>query len=597
MPAEALAAKLNRLELPLNSVMQHRWLLADEMPGRAKFAQLCGLRSPLAAQCLWNRGRRDAASAARFLDPRLKDLSDPFLLQDMEIAVERLMQARHSGESVVIFGDYDVDGVTAAASLSEVLTTLGWSADVYLPHRIDDGYGLSHGGLANCLKQFPATLLIAVDCGSNAVDAIADLGSKGVDVLVVDHHQIGGQRPDAVALVNPRAGGSLKENPPWQDLCSAGLVFKLAHALVKRCRADGIAAASSYDLRGLLDFVALGTISDLVPLTDENRILAKAGLKRLASTPRRGLQELKRIARIQSTVTAQEVGFQLGPRLNAAGRLETAIDALALLRAEDSREAQRLAALLDARNQERQGLERRIVEALLEDLRARFDPERDLVIVEGCDEWHPGVLGIVASRVMRAFHRPTLILGGGEREWKGSGRSIEGFDLAEAFRSCDGLLIKHGGHSMAAGVTLDPENVPSLRQSLNALARNWLRADHFIPELRLDASTDLQSVDWELIEELERLAPFGIGNAQAQFMAPSVRVEGDVKRMGKDGRHMKCMVRDGGVGHEVVWWNSESKSFPTGEFDLAFVPGVSEFQGRRSLQLRCLDWRARGDGA
>ncbi len=571
--------------------MRHRWNLFESMPDPVEFARACGLGSPVAAQCLWNRGCRDSTSAERFLEPRLRDLTDPFLLPDMGQAVDRLMQARAAEERVVIFGDYDVDGVTSAALLSEALRGLGWGADVYLPHRVEEGYGLSRDGVANCLKQYPATLLIAVDCGTTSIATIDELREAGVDVLIVDHHQQAGQRPNALALVNPWGGSSFSENSPSTELCSVGLVFKLVHALVKRCREAGIEGAGTCDLRVFLDMVALGTVSDLVPLIRENRILVTAGLKRLSSTLRLGLQALKGVARMQGAVSAQEVGFQLGPRLNAAGRLESANLALALLQTTDSKEAQRLAGLLDSQNQARQELERGIIEPLLEDLKARFDPDRDHVIVEGSDGWHPGVLGIVASRIMRAFHRPTLILGGGDQEWKGSGRSIVGFDMAAAFRKCDSLLVKHGGHSMAAGVTLRSENLVALREALNDLARRSISAAQRIPELRLDAVTDLGKVDWALLEELNRLAPFGMGNPQVQLLVPSVRVEGSVMHIGKNGRHLKCKVRDDFGCHELIWWNADSESFPESEFDLAFVPSVSEFQGRRWLQLKFLDWR------
>ena len=572
--------------------MPHRWVVSEAMLDSDAFGRACGLGSAVAAQCLWNRGCRDVTSSSRFLDPRLRDLKDPFLLPDMGRAVDRLIRARAAGERIVIFGDYDVDGVTSAALLSEVLRSLGWCVDTYLPHRVDEGYGLSRDGVENCLNQYPATLLIAVDCGTTAVETIANLRERGVDVVVVDHHQGTPERPDVVALVNPRSSSSIPGDSSGTELCTVGLVFKLAHALVKRCREDEIEGAATFDLREFLDLVALGTVADLVPLTGENRILVAAGLGRLASTSRLGLQALKSVARIRSTVTAQEIGFQLGPRLNAAGRLEAASAALALLQTVDSREAHRLADLLESQNQARQEIERSIVEPLLEDLKARFDPDRDRVIVEGNPAWHPGVVGIVAARVMRMFYRPTLILGGGDEEWKGSGRSIEGFDMAAAFRSCDSLLVKHGGHSMAAGVTLRPENLEMLRDSLNDLARSSLTSEQLIPELRLDAVTDLGKVDWTLLEELNRLAPFGMGNREVQLLAPSVRVEGSQTRMGKNGRHLKCKVRDDFGGHEVVWWNAEAGAFPAGKFDLAFVPGMSEFQGRRSLQLKCLDWRA-----
>ena len=362
----------------------------------------------------------------------------------MAAAVERLFLARRKDEPLVIFGDYDVDGVTSTALLTEILTALGWRVNHYLPHRLDEGYGLSQDGVENCLRRFPIKLLLAVDCGSTAVPSVEWLRQRGVDVIVLDHHQVSNPPPLATALVNPRSGTGT-----FTELCSVGLAFKLAHALVKRGRETGLAGAQDFDLRPLLDLVALGTVADLVPLTGENRILVTTGLQRLQGTPRPGLIALKAVAEVKGPIGVYEVGFQLGPRLNAAGRLETAVEALNLLLAQNLTEAEPLARDLDARNRERQQIERSIAEEAIGAVRAKFDAQTDYVIVEGQLLWHVGVVGIVASRVLREFHRPTIIMGGEGEEWRGSGRSIEGFDLAAALRECQDLLVRHGGHAMA----------------------------------------------------------------------------------------------------------------------------------------------------
>ena len=545
--------------------------------------------SLLLRQCLANRGCISTDAASAFLDPRLKDLEDPSLLDGMDKAVDRLITARDRSEPVVIFGDYDVDGVTSTALLCDCLSALGVRVDTYLPNRFEEGYGLTALAVENCLRRFNPRLLVAVDCGTTASSVVADLQSKGVDVVVVDHHQPTDAPPPAVALVNPHA--STLPNSKGRELCSVGLAFKLAHALVRRLRERADPSAMSYDVRELLDLVALGTVADLVPLTGQNRILVSAGLKRLESTQRPGLQALKGIAQIGNRVGVYEIGFQLGPRLNAAGRLETAAAALALLQTASQSEAQRLAASLDAQNRERQDIERRIVESLLADLRRRFDPARDFAIVEGRAEWHPGVLGIVASRVMRAFHRPVLILGGGSEEWKGSGRSIDGFDLAGALQGCDDLLLKHGGHAMAAGVSLNPDRMDALRERLNDLVRQRLDPLYLTPELRLDAWVRLAEIDVPMLESLERLGPFGMSNPAVQFAASRVRIDNPGRRMGSEGQHAKFRVRDGTGSQDVVWWNAESSAMPEGEFDLAFAPSINEFQGRRTVQLKLLDWR------
>jgi len=570
--------------------MTYRWSLAPAQPALAEhLARELGI-SMLLAQCLLNRGLSEPVAIAAFLDPRLKQMADPFLLPDMGRAVERLFVARERDELVVIFGDYDVDGVTSTALLTEVLRTLGWRVEWYLPHRMDEGYGLSQDGVENCLAKFPAKLLLAVDCGSTAVESVGWLRQRGVEVMVLDHHQVSSPAPAACALVNPQL--TPVGQPGFRELCSAGLAFKLAHALVKRGRETGLAGAETFDIRSLLDLVALGTIADRVPLTGENRILVTAGLERLNTTRRPGLVALKEVAQTAGTIGVHEVGFQFGPRLNAAGRLENAAAALQLVLAGSLAEAGPLAKALDAQNRERQKIERSIAEEVIGAVRARFNPESDYVIVEGQLLWHIGVVGIVASRVMREFHRPALVLGGESGEWRGSGRSIEGFDLAAALRECGDLLIRHGGHAMAAGVTIHPDNVEVFRKRLNEMARRTLTPEQLQPALRLDAETSLAEMTVERLEELARLEPVGQGNAGVHLAVRGVKLQRPPMRMGKEQQHVKLWVTDGRAVCEAVWWNAGAARMPDGMFDVAFVPQINEYKGKRTVQLKLLDWRA-----
>ena len=381
--------------------------------------------------------------------------------------------------------------------------------------------------------------------------------------------------------------------PLFRELCSVGLAFKLAHALVKRGRELGVAAAEKFDMRPLLDLVALGTVADLVPLTGENRILVSMGLERLHTTQRPGLVALKQVAQIKGPVGVYEVGFQLGPRLNAAGRIECAEEALRLLMAPDLATAEPLAASLDLRNRERQKIERGIAEQAISAVRARFNPETDYVIVEGHLTWHVGVVGIVASRVLHQFYRPTIIVGGEGGAWRGSGRSIAGFDLAAALRECDDLLLRHGGHAMAAGLTIEPENLESLRARLNELARRALKAEELHPPLRLDARVLLKELTVASVEELDRLKPMGQGNPPVQFVAGNVTQARPLMRMGAEKQHVKLWLTDGAVTHEAVWWGAGQEAvLPVGRFDVAFVPQINEYNGRRTVQLKVLDWRA-----
>ncbi len=603
--------------------MKYRWSLAPPQPLLA--GQLASQLkiSPLLAQCLLNRGFSEPSAIADFLEPRLKNLADPFRLPDMAAAVDRLLLARERGEPLVIFGDYDVDGVTSTALLLEVLRPLGWRVDFYLPHRMDEGYGLSQDAVENCLRKFsasvppggtpgatsPAKLLLAVDCGSTAVETIRWLRVRGVEVIVLDHHQVSHPAPEAVALVNPqvqlRIPNSELRNAST-ELCSAGLAFKLAHALIKRGREIGLPGAVEFDLRPLLDLVALGTIADLVPLTGENRILVSTGLERLNQTQRPGLIALKKVAESPAPIGTYEAGFQLAPRLNAAGRLETAADSLELLLARDLAEAMPLAQKLDARNRERQKIERGIAGEVIGAVRAKFNPQTDFVIVEGQLLWHIGVVGIVASRVLQAFYRPTIILGGEGGEWRGSGRSIAGFDLAAALRDCDGLLVRHGGHAMAAGLSIQPDKIDLLRQRLNELARRALKPEDLQPPLRLDAEVGLDEITLESLGQLARLKPTGQGNPPVQFCARNLVHQRPLQRIGAGKQHVKMWVTDtpsphggygaaGGAVLEAVWWNGGDKSLPVGKFDMAFAPQVNEFNQKRAVQLKVLDWSPTGN--
>jgi single-stranded-DNA-specific exonuclease len=575
--------------------MKYRWSIAPPQPALAEFLGKQLNISTLLAQCLLNRGFSEPEPISHFLEPRLKNLSDPFLLPNMRAAVERLFTAHAAREPLIIFGDYDVDGVTSTALLCEFLTSLGWQVHCYLPHRMDEGYGLSQSGVENCLQKFPVKLLLAVDCGSTAREQVAWLRERGVDVLVLDHHQVSDPQPDAVALVNPQLSRSLEgripRTPDFTELCSVGLAFKLAHALLKHGRATNMPGAQEFDLRPFLDLVALGTIADLVPLIGENRILVSAGLQRLTTTTRPGLIALKEVAGIKDAVGGYEVGFQLAPRLNAAGRLENAEEALRLLLARDVAEAKPIAESLSARNRERQDIERGICEEVIGAIRARFDATRDFVLVEGQLLWHIGVVGIVASRVLQEFYRPTFIIGGEGDEWRGSGRSIEGFDLAAALRECSDLLVRHGGHAMAAGLSIRADKLDVFRERMNSVARRMLKPEQLQPSLRLDGEVTTRDLTVQHLQELGRLEQTGMGNPRVQLCLRNVGHERALQRMGADKQHAKMWITDGDRTCEAVLWNVKDGALPVGKFDLAFVPELNRYNGNVSVQLKVLDWQ------
>ena len=568
--------------------MKYRWSLAPSQPLlTGQLIRELPL-SPLMAQCLVNRGVTSKAEVSEFLNPRLKLLADPFLIPNMDAAVERLWKARENNERLLIYGDYDVDGVSSTALLVEMLTELGWTVQSHLPGRFDDGYGLSAVALEKCLEQFKANIVLAVDCGSTAVEAIEFLNERKIDVLVLDHHQVSTPPPEPLAMINPQL---IDNYPNFQELCSVGLAFKLAHALVKRGRQEGLQKERDLDLKQYLDLVALGTVADLVPLTGENRKLVRSGLEQLGETTRPGLLALKKVANVSKPVTVFNIGFHLGPRLNAAGRMDNPDAALNLLLARDHYEAEKAADTLDNYNRERREIERNISTQAVESVRQRFDPVNDFVIVEGNMEWHLGVIGIVASRVMREFYRPTFILASDGDGWKGSARSIEGFDLAEAMRGCDDLLNDHGGHAMAAGVSVKPGRLDAFRERINEIAKKNITLDMFQPPLKLDAGTDLSELTVVHIEEMRQLEPLGQGNPEIQFLVAELTLSSPIYRMGRDKQHAKFWVTDEHGACEVVAWNLKPEDEPKDTFDIAVAPQINDFNGRRSVQLKLIDWR------
>src|SRR6266853_4612900 len=407
------------------------------------------------------KGFATKGDVEEFLRPRLKSLSDPFLLPQIEMAVVRILAALDGHERVVLFGDYDVDGVTSLALLDEMLRAYGGAPELFLPLRMEEGYGLSYESVERCLEEHHPQLLIAIDCGTSSVEEIAVLKRRGVDVVVLDHHEPKSALPNCVAIVNPK----IDPSSPFHYLCSVGIVFKLCHALLKKRPLE------NFDLKSKLDLVALGTVADIVPLRGENRTFVQRGAIEIARSTRLGLKKLIEVSGVRPPILTEHIGFRLGPRLNASGRLSNAQRSLQLLLTQDEAEAASLAELLDKENRERQEVEKEIFRAADEQIAREFDPARDAAIVVGARGWHPGVLGIVASRISRKYHRPAIVIEFEENGiGKGSGRSIEGLNLVEALNRCSGSLQKYGGHEMAAGLTILEKDVDLFSEAFRCAA-------------------------------------------------------------------------------------------------------------------------------
>src|SRR5205814_2661747 len=418
--------------------------------------------------------------------PRLKSLSNPFLLTSMEAAVARILAALDRHERIVLFGDYGVDGVTSLALLAEILRAYGDAPDLFLPLRMEEGYGLSRESVERCLKQHRPQLLVTVDCGTSSVNEIAEVSQQGVDVIVLDHHEPKAALPDCVAVVNPK----IDPASPFHYLCSGGIVFKLCHALLKPRPID-------FDLNARLALVALATVADIVPLRGENRTFVQRGAIEIARSirhgtdspgrTRTGLQKLIEISGVKPPIFTEDIGYRLGPRLNAAGRLSTAEKSLQLLLTQDEAEAAALAEFLDKQNRDRQSVEKEVFLAAEEQITRDYNPMRDAAIVVWARSWHPGVLGIVASRISRKYHRPSIVIGvEANGIGKGSGRSIEGLNLVEALNHCAELLEKFGGHEMAAGLTIREEKIDEFAAEFRRVGRELLSDECSHPCLRLD---------------------------------------------------------------------------------------------------------------
>ncbi|MBN1671637.1 MAG: single-stranded-DNA-specific exonuclease RecJ [Kiritimatiellae bacterium] len=543
------------------------------------------------ACALVGRGLHDPAAVGRFLDPRLSDLSDPFLLSDMDKAVSRLWRAVEGREPIAVFGDYDVDGITGTVLLLSVLTRLGGQVTPYLPNRQEEGYGLTLRGVERCLARCRPRLLLTVDCGTNAVEATRAVQAAGVDALITDHHELSGELAPASAVVNPKRGAEAHT----RMLAGVGVAFKLCHALVKEGRNAGKPAAADIDLRDYLDLVAVGTIADIVPLRGENRILVKHGLARLNKTCCPGLQALIDVAQIRADIDTYHVAFGIAPRLNAAGRMSDPACALELLLTDHPARGRDLALALDAANRERQTIESRIVQEAAEEIDGYFNPDRDFGLVVGRDGWHVGVIGIVASRLCSQYRRPVVVVAfDDDGMGRGSCRSIEGFSLVEALGHCAAELTEFGGHDMAAGLQLQKARFEGFRQRFNEVAVGMLAEKDLRGVEHIDAWLDLDKVDWDLMLGIDRLRPFGQDNPAPVWAAGGVQVLGTPRVVGKGTQkqgHLKMTVAAGREQLDAIGFGMGDRVVPAGALDVAFQLQRNVYMGRESLQLRLRDIR------
>jgi len=573
---------------------QARWLLQQPAQARVDLLISQAKLDPLVARLLAGRGIATAADALAFLAPPLRDLPDPHLMADAQKAAICIADAIQRRASICIYGDYDVDGVSAAALLHGLFARLGHPAQVFLPDRIRDGYGLHLQRLAE-LADAGVELIIAVDCGTTAIAEIAALRARGLQFIVCDHHALGPERPDATALLNPQRSDC---QYPDKHLCAVGVTLVLAMAL-RRALGE---AGQAIDLKDLLEFAALGTIADVVQLRGVNRTLAWHGLKQLGHSQRAGIQALAAQAGPQQGVGADRVGFHLGPRINAAGRVADARTAFALLTTADPAEAQELAARIETENNRRRTIQGDVVRAAIADARSQQGREHALVVA-GRD-WHPGVVGIVASRLKDEFDVPAFVFGiDAQGIARGSGRSIAGYDLAEGLRACcgDGLAERFGGHAFAAGVTLKEANLPAFRERLQRHVAELLPPHARQRDVQIDLELPIAELDFDILARIDLLEPFGKGNARPTILLRGVEVA-ELQAVGQDRDWVRGKLA--APGRQAVWARANIAFFGAMALFAGFERGDcvdavvrlerNSFRGRVSLQATVQGLRAAG---
>ena len=564
--------------------MEQRWIFPEKTDRETLKKLEEELRVPaIVAQILINRHVDNFEKARRFLRPSLDDLCDPFLMADMDRAVERLVRAIDHGEHIVIHGDYDVDGVSGASFLVHVLRNLGAHISFYIPHRLNEGYGLSLWGIREAHEQ-GAKLIISVDCGITATEAIREANRLGMDVIVTDHHQPKAVLPEACAVLDPKRDDCPY---PFKELAGAGVAFKLAQALFERKGWD------QAQFHRHLDLIALGSAADIVPLVNENRVLVKYGLEQMTRTENLGLRALlENVGLSGKPLGTGQVVFILAPRINAVGRMGSALKAVRLLTTDNEGQARNIAQVLEADNRRRKQIDDQTLTEALKMAEETLS-EEDRAIVLAAEGWHQGVIGIVASRIVEHFYLPTVLISLSGPTGKGSARSIPGFDLYGALRACQDTLEAFGGHRYAAGLTIRRERIEDFRRSLQAIAKEKLTDDLRVPHMRVDGEISLSQINDRLVRLLRYFAPFGPQNMKPVMVSRGLEVIGTPAVVGTN--HLKFRVRQEGKIFDCIGFGMGDMLYRAtpGEanLDLAYVVEENEWMGRKKIQLRLKDLR------
>ncbi len=567
--------------------MSFRWVFAqpDEETHVQQLKQKLGVPAKI-AELLAIRGIDTYDDAKLFFRPTIDRLHDPFLMKDMDIAAERLALAIRNSEKVLVYGDYDVDGTTATSCIYLFLKEFGVDVDFYIPHRFKEGYGINPEGIKYA-EDTGAHLIVSVDCGITAIEEAKAAKEKGIDLIICDHHTVGDEIPDALAVLDPKRPDC---SYPFDGLSGAGVGFKLVQGTLRKL---GLPEKNSYKF---LDLIAISIASDIVPIIDENRILMKAGLQMLRSHPRIGLKALLNLIRMPlEDLTTNKIVFSVGPRINAAGRMGDATTAVKLMISETEAEARGLAYELESINMKRRDTDSQTMEEALAMIEEEMDMDQTSVMVLYHKDWHLGVIGIVASRLVDLYHRPAIMLSNVDGLIKGSARSIRGFNIYNAIKQCEDLVEQFGGHEFAAGLTLKEGKLTEFRRRMNEIAYLDLSDSDFDPELIVDARLDLSDVDMKFWKLLHQFEPFGPSNLRPVFVSEGVRVVGIPTIVGNGHLKMKVRQNDSGV-FDVIGFNMHEylPAVRSGDpFDVAYVLEENNWNGRRTLQMRLKDIHTR----
>ncbi|MBN2000062.1 single-stranded-DNA-specific exonuclease RecJ [candidate division KSB1 bacterium] len=539
---------------------------------------------PIISKILLSRGVNDLEGARKFFRAKISHLYDPFLMKDMTVAVERLRKAVLSSEKILIYGDYDVDGITSVSFLYLLLKELAVDVSYYIPDRQVEGYGLSDAGIEDAYGR-GVSLIITTDCGITGHPEIEHANSLGIDVIISDHHEPGLTLPKAVAVIDPKREDCLY---PFKELAGVGVAYKLAQGLLSRMDID-VSILEKY-----LDLVAIGTAADIVPLIDENRIFVKAGLERLNDSENLGLSTLIQTAGLGGCeIGTGQIVFIIAPRINAVGRMGDAKRAVELLTTDQPERALEIADILEKENHSRKNVDEQTFLEALNYVERIFDPQTTHSLVLHQEGWHTGVIGIVASRVVERYYRPTILISVENGVGKGSARSIQDFDIYEAIKSLEYLLIAYGGHKYAAGLSIDEKNIPIFAEKFEHIVRERTQPDMLVPKLKIDAPIRLSQIDAKFIKLLKMFAPFGPQNMKPVFVSKGVQVLGSPTIVGRN--HLKFKVKQDGRIFDAIGFNMGEMLYRLvpGEanLDIAYVVDENEYMGRKSIQLRAKDLR------